>query len=126
MKSAFEKMAAGFEDAIVCAGGDKTRGREAAPLDVKATRNVTRLIQDQFSATDVGEIVRVNDFQVKSVLAASRILELVRCVEAHRPYGSGCFHRAEQRRSGLSTVRRCVNGADRLAAISCSSGHASP
>lgn len=36
MKSAFDKMVAGFEDAIAYAGGDKTKGCEAAPLDVTA------------------------------------------------------------------------------------------
>lgn len=36
MKSAFDKIAAGLEDAIAFAGGDAGRGRIAAPIDVKA------------------------------------------------------------------------------------------
>ncbi len=65
MKSAFDKMAAGFEDAIAYAGGDKTRGCEAAPLDVKAIRKVTKLTQEQFSATYHLPLGSVRDWEQK-------------------------------------------------------------
>ncbi len=51
MKSAFDKISAGLEDAIAFAGGDRQRGRLAAPVDVKAIRKATRLTQDQFATT---------------------------------------------------------------------------
>lgn len=49
-KSAFDKIAAGLEDAIAYSGGDSRRGRVAAPLDVKAIRKATNKTQDAFAA----------------------------------------------------------------------------
>ena len=49
MKSAFDKISAGLEDAIAYAGGDKTRGREVKPVDLKAIRRSMNLTQDQFA-----------------------------------------------------------------------------
>ncbi len=51
MKSAFDKITAGLEDAIAYAGGDTSRGVEAKPLDVKSIRLSTKLTQDQFAKT---------------------------------------------------------------------------
>ncbi|WP_277981539.1 helix-turn-helix domain-containing protein [Sphingomonas phyllosphaerae] len=48
MKSAFDKIAAGLEDAIAFAEGDETRGR-IATVDVRAVRAVTRKTQDAFA-----------------------------------------------------------------------------
>lgn len=50
MKSAFEKMAAGLNDAIAYANGDKTRAREAM-VDVKAIREATNMTQTDFAET---------------------------------------------------------------------------
>lgn len=49
MKSAFDKIAAGLEDAIAYAEGDTSRGR-VATVDVKAVRAKTKLSQDKFAA----------------------------------------------------------------------------
>lgn len=50
MKSAFDKIAAGMEDAIAFAGGDTSRGR-IATVDVKAVRAKTHLSQEKFADT---------------------------------------------------------------------------
>jgi putative transcriptional regulator len=48
MKSAFDKIAAGLEDAIAYAGGDERRGR-VATVDVRAVRAATKLTQGAFA-----------------------------------------------------------------------------
>lgn len=50
MKSAFDKIAAGLEDAIAYAKGDDSRGR-VATVDVKAVREATALTQAAFART---------------------------------------------------------------------------
>ena len=42
-RKAFEMMMEGMEDAIAFAEGDRSRGRVAAPLDVKRIRTATRV-----------------------------------------------------------------------------------
>jgi putative transcriptional regulator len=49
MNTAFEKIAAGLEDAIAFAQGDHTRGRVVAGPDVKAIRAKTKLSQTKFA-----------------------------------------------------------------------------
>lgn len=49
MKRAFDKIAAGLNDAIAFAGGDETRGREIRPVDIKAVRVRLGKTQGQFS-----------------------------------------------------------------------------
>ncbi len=49
MGTAFEKIAAGLEDAIAFAQGDTTRGRIVAGPDVKAIRSKTKLSQAKFA-----------------------------------------------------------------------------
>jgi putative transcriptional regulator len=49
MKSAFDKIAAGLDDAIAYAEGDASRGRVAAPLDVRAIRAATNKTQREFA-----------------------------------------------------------------------------
>lgn len=49
MKKAFDKIAAGLEDAIAFAGGDETRGRAVKPVDIKALRKRVGRTQGQFS-----------------------------------------------------------------------------
>lgn len=48
-KRAFDKIAAGLEDAIAYVEGDASRGRVAAPLDVKAIRAATNKSQSEFA-----------------------------------------------------------------------------
>lgn len=49
-KSAFDKIAAGLEDALAYQAGDATRAKEARPVDVKAVRERARKTQAQFAA----------------------------------------------------------------------------
>jgi putative transcriptional regulator len=49
MTRAFDKIAAGLEDAIAYAEGDRTRGRETRPVDVKAIRLAMNLTQTEFA-----------------------------------------------------------------------------
>ena len=49
MTRAFDKIAAGLEDAIAYAEGDHSRGRETKPVDVKAIRLAMNLTQAQFA-----------------------------------------------------------------------------
>ena len=49
MKSAYDKMAAGFEDAIAFARGDETRGRAHEPVDVRAIRQANKMSQAEFA-----------------------------------------------------------------------------
>ena len=51
MKSASLKIAAGLEDAISYAQGDKSRGRVAHGVDAKEVRKATGLTQPEFAAT---------------------------------------------------------------------------
>ena len=63
MKSAFDKIATGLEDAIAYSEGDGTRGRVAAPLDVKAIRAKTRKSQEAFAATYRLPVGTVRDWE---------------------------------------------------------------
>jgi len=49
MKSAFDKIAAGLDDAIAHANGEPGRGKVAVPIDVAAIRKRTGKTQDQFA-----------------------------------------------------------------------------
>ena len=50
MKQAFDKIAAGLNDAIAFAEGDETRGRAVRPVDLRALRQRIGKTQGQFSA----------------------------------------------------------------------------
>ena len=49
-KTAFDKIAAGLNDAIAYAGGDVARARVAEPLDVRSIRQAAGKTQPQFAA----------------------------------------------------------------------------
>lgn len=49
MKKAFDKIAAGIEDAIAYAGGDESRARVVKPVDIKSLRQRIGKTQGQFS-----------------------------------------------------------------------------
>lgn len=49
MKKAFDKIAAGVEDAIAFADGDESRARIVKPVDVKALRQRIGKTQGEFS-----------------------------------------------------------------------------
>ena len=62
MKSAYDKIAAGLEDAIAYAGGDTTRGRAAA-VDVKAIREANRMTQADFAKAFRLKLGTVRDWE---------------------------------------------------------------
>ena len=49
MKTAYDRIAAGLDDAIAFADGDAGRGRIAAAVDVKAVRAATKMSQAEFA-----------------------------------------------------------------------------
>lgn len=49
MGKAFDKIAAGFEDAIAFAHGDAARGRMVKPVNVKALRERVKKTQAEFA-----------------------------------------------------------------------------
>lgn len=63
MTKAFDLMMAGLNDAIAYAEGDKTRGRIAAPLDVRAIREATQKTQAEFAAAFHIPIGTVRDWE---------------------------------------------------------------
>jgi putative transcriptional regulator len=63
MKSAFDKIAAGLEDAIAYTEGDTSRARVAEPLDVKAIRKRTNKSQEAFAATYRLPVGTVRDWE---------------------------------------------------------------
>jgi putative transcriptional regulator len=63
MKKAFDKIAAGIEDAIAFAEGDESRARVIKPVDVKALRQRIGKTQDQFSKDFKLPIGTVRDWE---------------------------------------------------------------
>ena len=61
MKSAFDKIAAGLDDAITYAGGDPTRGREAT-VDVKI-REANRMIAGSVRRSVLPGLAAVRDWE---------------------------------------------------------------
>lgn len=62
MKSAFDKIAAGLQDAIAYTGGNEDRGR-IATVDVRAVRAVTKLTQGAFAKTYRFPVGTVRDWE---------------------------------------------------------------
>ena len=48
-KTAFDKIAAGLDDAIAYAGGDESRARVAQPVNVRKVRERVRMTQNAFA-----------------------------------------------------------------------------
>lgn len=81
MKSAFDKIAAGLEDAIGYAEGDHRRGREGT-VDVKAVRAATELSQAAFAETFHLKVATVRDWEQGRRLPDSGSLTLLRMIRA--------------------------------------------
>jgi putative transcriptional regulator len=62
MKTAFDKIAAGLEDAIGYAEGDRARGREAT-VDVKAIREANNMTQAAFAEAYRLKVGAVRDWE---------------------------------------------------------------
>jgi putative transcriptional regulator len=65
MKSAFDKIAAGLNDAIAYANGETGRARVAAPVDVAAVREATRKSQADFATTYRLPLGTIRDWEQK-------------------------------------------------------------
>ena len=63
MKSAFDKIAAGLEDAIGWAEGDSDRARVVHPVDVKAIRQAEGMSQAEFSTAFRLPIGTIRDWE---------------------------------------------------------------
>lgn len=63
MKKAFDKIAAGIEDAIAFSEGDESRARLIKPVDVKALRQRIGKTQGQFSKDFKLPIGTVRDWE---------------------------------------------------------------
>ena len=64
-RSAFDKIAAGLDDAIAYAEGDDSRARVAAPVDVREVRAGLKMTQDQFAAAYRLPVGTVRDWEQK-------------------------------------------------------------
>ncbi len=65
MKSAYDKIAAGMDDAIAFARGDAARGRINEPVDVKAIRQAARMSQAEFAQAFRLPLSTVRDWEQK-------------------------------------------------------------
>lgn len=81
MKSAFDKIAAGLEDAIAFAGGDDARGRKAT-IDVKAIRTATKKTQGDFAKAYRLPIGTVRDWEQGRRQPDSGSVVLLKMIEA--------------------------------------------
>ena len=82
MKRAFDKIAAGMEDAIAFARGDTSRGREARPVDVKAIRRSMNLTQAEFARRYRLPIGTVRDWEQRRTRPDSGSEVYLRMIEA--------------------------------------------
>ena len=81
MKSAFDKIAAGLEDAIGYAEGDRTRGREAT-VDVKAIREASKMTQTDFAETFRLKLGALRDWEQGRRRPDTGSVTLLRMIEA--------------------------------------------
>jgi putative transcriptional regulator len=65
MKSAFDKIKAGLDDAIAFVGGDTSRGVAHVPerVDVRGIRKVLRMKQDEFASHFGFGLARLRDWE---------------------------------------------------------------
>jgi putative transcriptional regulator len=82
MKRAFDKIAAGLDDAIGYAEGDPSRGREAKPVDVKAIRTAMKLTQDEFARKYRLPLGTVRDWEQRRTQPDSGSRIYLRMIEA--------------------------------------------
>jgi putative transcriptional regulator len=81
MKSAFDKIAAGLEDAIAYSQGDRARGREAT-VDVRAIRETTKMTQSAFAETFRLKLGALRDWEQGRRRPDTGSVTLLRMIEA--------------------------------------------
>jgi putative transcriptional regulator len=82
MKRAFDKIAAGLNDAIAYAEGDTARGRETMPIDVRAIRLSMNLTQSEFAKRYRLPIGTVRDWEQRRSQPDSASKIYLRMIEA--------------------------------------------
>ena len=81
-KMAFEKIAAGLNDAIAYAQGDTSRGVAHVPLDVKAIRAATKKSQQAFADTYRLPVATVRDWEQNRRMPAAPARALLAMIKA--------------------------------------------
>jgi putative transcriptional regulator len=81
MKTAFDKIAAGLEDAIAYAGGDEGRAREAT-VDVKAIREANNMTQAAFAEAFRFKLGALRDWEQGRRRPDTGSVTLLRMIEA--------------------------------------------
>ncbi len=81
MKSAFDKIMGGLDDAVAYAEGDHRRGR-VATVDVKAVRAATKLSQSKFADTYRLSVATVQDWEQGRRAPDRSSVTLLRMIEA--------------------------------------------
>ena len=115
MKSAFDKIAAGLEDAIAFAAGDEARGR-VATVDVRAVRAATKLTQGAFARTYRSPVGTVRDWEQRRRHPDTGSATLLKMIEVDpkglsrllRRFGDGGMaldHRSRGTKASSSTAR---------------------
>ena len=92
MKSAFDKIAAGLEDAIGYADGDPTRAQEAT-VDVKAIREASRMTQATFAETFRLKLGALRDWEQGRRRPDTGSITLLRMIEADPDAVRDILHR---------------------------------
>ncbi|HEX8623284.1 MAG TPA: helix-turn-helix domain-containing protein [Allosphingosinicella sp.] len=102
MKSAFDKIAAGLEDAIGHAEGDETRAREAT-VDVRAIREASHMTQAAFAETFRLKLGALRDWEQGRRRPDTGTITLLRMIEADPDAVRDILHRV---RPATSAKRR--------------------
>jgi putative transcriptional regulator len=92
MKSAFARIAAGLEDAIGYAEGDKTRAQEAT-VDVRAIREASHMTQAAFAATFRLKLGALRDWEQGRRRPDTGSITLLRMIEADPDAVRDILHR---------------------------------
>jgi putative transcriptional regulator len=80
-KRAFDMMAAGMEDAIAYMDGDKSCGRIAAPINVRAIRVATGKTREDFARTYGLALGTVRDWEQSKRMPDGPARVLLRLIE---------------------------------------------
>lgn len=92
MKSAFDKIAAGLEDAIGYAEGDRTRARETT-VDVRAIREASHMTQAAFAETFHLKLGALRDWEQGRRRPDTGSITLLRMIEADPDAVRDILHR---------------------------------
>jgi putative transcriptional regulator len=92
MKSAFDKISAGLQDAIGYAAGDETRAQEAS-VDVRAIREASRMTQIAFAEAFRLKLGALRDWEQGRRRPDTGSITLLRMIEADPDAVRDILHR---------------------------------